>query len=356
MLRIGRALRHRNYRLFFFGQGTSLVGTWLTRVATGWLVYRLTSSALLLGVVGFAGQIPTFLLAPFAGVVVDRVDKHRVLVVTQVFAMVQSGLLAFFALRGTITIWHVLVLSAFQGMINAFDMPARQAFVVEMVDDRADLPNAIALNSSMVNAARLVGPAAAGALIAAFGEGGCFAVDAASYAAVIASLLAMRVPPAAPRQRGKRAVTELADGFRYAARSPAIRSVLMLLAVSSFVGMPFMVLLPMIVVSVLGGGPHLLGYLTGASGVGALAGALYLAARRSTSGLGRVVAVTSLMFGGGLAAFSRANVTWLALALIVVTGAGMMVQMAASNTIIQTVVDDAHRGRVMSLFAMSFFG
>src|SRR5271155_3067882 len=190
---IGRALRHRNYRLFFCGQSVSLIGTWLTRVATSWLIYRLTGSALLLGVLGFAGQIPTFLLAPLAGVLVDRWDRYRVLVVTQVLAMVQSALLAWLALAGVIQVWHVLALSVLQGLINAFDMPARQSLVVQMVEDREDLPNAIALNSSMVNAARLLGPAIAGALIAAVGEGWCFFVDAVSYLAVLGSLLLMRI-------------------------------------------------------------------------------------------------------------------------------------------------------------------
>ncbi len=355
-MQLGRALRHRNYRLFFAGQGTSLIGTWLTRVATGWLVYRLTHSALLLGVVGFASQIPTFLFAPLAGVLVDRTNKHRLLVVTQIAAMLQSGLLAYFALRGTITVWHVLVLSIAQGIINAFDMPARQAFVVEMVEDRADLPNAIALNSSMVNGARLIGPAAAGALIAAFGEGGCFAIDSASYLAVIASLLMMRVAPRPARAPGKRVFAELADGFRYVAASRPIRSVLTLLALSSLMGMPYMVLLPMIVATVLHGGPHLLGYLTGASGVGALGGALYLASRNSVLGLGRVIPLAALGFGAGLVLLSRSHTAWLSLAFMLVTGAGMMIQMASSNTVIQTLVDDEKRGRVMSLYAMSFFG
>ena len=356
MISLGRALRHRNYRLFFLGQGTSLIGTWLTRVATAWLVYRLTQSALLLGVVGFAGQIPAFLLAPLAGVIVDRTSRHRVLVVTQVLAMVQSGLLAFFALHGTVTVWHVLVLSVAQGLINAFEMPARQSFVVDMVEDRADLPNAIALNSSMVNGARLVGPAAAGALIAAFGEGGCFAIDAASYVAVIGSLLLMHVVPVPRRAARARILGDLAEGFRYVAASRTIRSILMLLALASLVGMPYMVLLPIVVGKVLDGGPYLLGYLTAASGVGALAGALYLASRKSVLGLGRVIALGALCFGGGLVAFSCSRTVWLSLVLMLVTGGGMMLQMAASNTVIQTLVDDEKRGRVMSLYAMAFFG
>jgi MFS family permease len=353
---MGRALRHQNYRLFFFGQGISLIGTWLTRVATSWLVYRLTGSALLLGLVGFAGQIPTFLLAPLAGVYVDRWNRHRVLVVTQALALIQSTLLAFFALTGTIAVAHVLALSVLQGIINAFDTPARQAFVVEMVEDREDLPNAIALNSSLVNGARLVGPSVAGVLIALVGEGYCFAVDAVSYLAVIASLLLMRVAPRAPAAAPRAALTELREGFRYAAGFAPIRSILLLLALVSLTGIPYTVLMPMFAAGVLGGGPHTLGLLMGASGVGALTGALVLAARRSVLGLGRTLWVAGGIFGVGLVAFSFSRALPLSLVLMVVTGGGMMVQMAASNTLIQTLVDEDKRGRVMSFFTMAFFG
>src|SRR5262249_34578568 len=274
-----RALDHRNYRLFFIGQSISLIGTWMTRIATSWLVYRLTNSALLLGVVGFAGQLPSFLLAPVAGVLVDRWNRHRLLVATQALAMAQSLALAALTLTGAIKIWHVIALSAFQGMINAFDTPARQAFVVEMVDDRRDLPNAIALNSSMVNAARLLGPSVAGVLIDAVGEGYCFAVDAISYAAVIASLLLMRVK-AQPRAASRaRVLTDLAEGFRYVATFAPIRTILLLLALVSFTGIPYAVLMPVFAATVLHGGPHTLGLLMGASGVGAVLGVLWLAAR-----------------------------------------------------------------------------
>jgi MFS family permease len=353
---IGRALRHRNYRLFFSGQSVSLIGTWLTRVATSWLIYRLTGSALLLGILGFAGQIPTFILAPLAGVLVDRWDRYRVLVVTQVLAMIQSGLLAALALTGVINVWHVLALSVFQGLINAFDMPARQSLVVQMVEDRADLPNAIALNSSMVNAARLVGPAAAGVLIAAVGEGWCFFVDAVSYLAVIASLLLMRIEPRPQKARSTRVLHEMRKGFRYASGFAPIRAVLLLLAVVSLMGMPYSVLLPVIAREVLGGGAGTLGALTASSGLGALASALYLASRKSVLGLGRVIVGATALFGVGLIGLSRVGVLWLALPVMLVTGGGMMLQMASSNTIIQTIVDEDKRGRVMSLFAMAFFG
>ncbi|XXU18473.1 MFS transporter [Sorangium sp. So ce861] len=354
---MGRALRHRNYRLFFFGQGASLIGTWLTRVATSWLVYRLTNSALLLGFVGFAGQIPTFLIAPIAGVLVDRWDRHRVLVITQALAMVQSALLAAFALTGTITVWHVLSLAAFQGVINAFDTPARQAFVVQMVEAREDLSNAIALNSSMVNGARLLGPSIAGVLIAAVGEGWCFAVDAVSYLAVIASLLAMRI--ARPAQRAAKrgdVLADLREGFRYVSSFAPIRAILLLLALVSLTGMPYAILMPVFAGEVLHGGAHTLGLLMAASGVGAVAGALWLASRRSVLGLGRALWIAGALFGLGLVGFSLSRSVWLSAPLLMIIGGGMMVQMAASNTLLQTIVDEDKRGRVMSFYAMAFFG
>jgi MFS family permease len=353
---IGRALRHRNYRLFFFGQSISLIGTWLTRVATSWLIYRLTGSALLLGLLGFAGQIPTFILAPLAGVLVDRWDRYRVLVVTQVLAMIQSGLLAALAITGVINVWHVLALSVLQGFINAFDMPARQSMVVQMVEDRADLPNAIALNSSMVNGARLLGPAAAGLLIAAVGEGWCFFIDALSYLAVLGSLLLMRVERRAQTVRATHVLHEMAEGFRYASGFAPIRALLLLLAAVSLMGIPYSVLLPVIAREVLGGGAGTLGALSASAGLGALVGALYLASRRSVLGLGRVIVASAALFGVGLVGFSRVGVLWLSLPLVLVAGGGMMLQLSASNTVLQTIVDEDKRGRVMSLFAMAVFG
>ncbi|HTG34766.1 MAG TPA: MFS transporter [Thermoanaerobaculia bacterium] len=353
-----RALRHPNYRLFFAGQTVSLVGTWMTRIATSWLVYRLTGSALLLGLVGFAGQIPSFLLAPFAGVLVDRWNRHRLLVVTQILAMLQSAALAGLTLAGVINIWHVLALSLCQGLINAFDMPARQAFVVEMVEKREDLPNAIALNSSMVNAARLLGPSLGGVIIAAVGEGWCFALDAASYVAVIASLLLMHLALRQRRAVGRetKVLHELREGWAYVVGSPAIRSILLLLALVSLVGMPYTVLMPVFASKILGGGPHTLGFLMAATGVGALSGAVFLANRRSVLGLGRVIPLMSGLFGAGLIGFSLSRSLWLSLPLLVATGLGFMVQMAASNTLLQTLVDDDKRGRVMSFYTMSIMG
>lgn len=353
---LGRALRHRNYRLFFAGQGTSLIGTWLTRVAMSWLVYRLTGSELLLGTVGFASQIPMFLLAPFAGVVVDRVDRHRMLVITQALAMVQSALLAVLTISGVVTVTHIAVLALFQGLINAFDMPARQAFVVEMVEAREDLANAIALNSSMVNAARLLGPALAAVLIAAVGEGWCFAIDAASYLAVIGSLLAMTLTRRPRQSRRADFLAELREGVGYVARSVPVRTILLMLALVSLTSMPYTVLMPVFAAEVLHGGPHTLGVLMAASGVGALLAALWLASWRSVHGLSRLVAFAAAGFGGALIAFSLSRTMWLSVPLMVAAGAGMMLQMAASNTLVQTVVEERVRGRVMSLYSVAFLG
>ena len=352
-----RALGHRNYKLFFSGQSISLIGTWMTRIATSWLVYRLTGSALLLGVVGFAGQIPSFMLAPFAGVLVDRWNRHRLLIATQILALLQSLALAILALTGLITIWHVILLSVFQGLINAFDMPARQAFVVEMVEKREDLANAIALNSSMVNAARLLGPSLGGVIIAAVGEGWCFMIDAVSYLAVIASLLAMKLTPRLKRQKdGANILQQLREGWTYAFRFAPIRNVLLLLALVSLVGMPYTVLMPVFANEVLHGGPYTLGLLMAASGVGALVGAMFLAARKSVLGLGKYIPLMAGAFGAGLIAFSFSRILWLSLLLMVVTGLGFMVQMAASNTVLQTIVEEDKRGRVMSFYTMAFMG
>jgi len=351
-----RALRHRNYRLFFSGQTVSLVGTWITRIATSWLVYRLTHSVFLLGVVGFFGQIPTLVLAPFAGVLVDRWNRHRILVVTQVLSMLQSAALAALTFAGIITVADILVLQVVQGVINAFDTPARQAFVVEMVSDRADLPNAIALNSSMVNASRIIGPSIGGVLIAIAGEGWCFSLDAISYLAVIASLMAMRLEQSPPRTAETRLLDELRSGLRYVSTFLPVRDSLFLLALVATMGMPYTVLMPAIAVNVLHGGPHTLGYLMTASGVGALAGAFYLASRRTVLGLGRVIVTATAAFGAGLVAFSFSRQLWLSLLVLPVVGGGMMVEMASTNTILQTIVEDDMRGRVMSFYTMAFLG
>jgi MFS family permease len=353
---IGRALRHRNYRLFFSGQSVSLIGTWITRIATSWLVYRLTNSALLLGLVGFCGQIPTLLLAPFAGVIVDRWDRHRILVWTQALSALQSLALALFALSGAITVEWILALQVLQGVINAFDTPARQAFVVQMIEDRADLPNAIALNSTMVNGSRIIGPSIGGIIIALVGEGWCFMIDAISYIAVIASLLAMRVAATPPRTSSESVIDELRTGYRYVTGFPPVRTALTLLAIVSAMGMPYTVLMPVIASRVLHGGPHTLGFLMTASGLGAVAGALYLASRRSVLGLGRVMVVATLAFGSGMIAFGLARSLWLALLILPIAGGGFMIEMASTNTILQTITKEELRGRVMAFYTMAFLG
>ena len=351
-----RALRHRNFRLFFGGQTISLIGTWMTRIATAWLVYRLTHSALLLGTVSFAGQIPTFLVAPFAGVWIDRLDRRQVLVWTQTLAMVQSFALAGLTFSGLITIHWILFLSVMQGIVNAFDMPGRQSFMVQMVEDRADLSNAIAINSSMVNVARLIGPSLAGILIAATNEGWCFLIDGISYVAVIASLLMMRVHIPAIRRKATSTFHEMKEGWSYVSGFLPIRTILLLFALVSLMGMPFVVLMPVFAATVLHGGPHTLGFLMGAMGVGALVSALSLAARRSVRGLIRMIPVAAGVFGLGLIGFGLSRTFWLSMAMVLVAGAGMMQGMASSNTIIQTLTSEDKRGRVMSYYTMAFVG
>ena len=352
-----RALAYRNYRLFFAGQVVSLVGTWITTTANNWLVYRLTGSALLLGTVAFASQVPAFLLGPFAGIVVDRIDRHKLLVITQTISMVQSFALAALVFSGHVTIGWLIALGVVQGLVNAFDMPARQSFLLTMIDNKEDLGNAIALNSSMVNLARLVGPSVAGIIIAAVGEGWCFAIDGISYCAVIVALLRMRIARSPARPAGDRhAVADFLEGLRYAIGFHAIRSVILLLAVVSLVGVPYSVLMPVFAATVFQGGPHTLGLLMTSSGCGALLGALWLAGRRSVVGLGRVIPTAAAVFGLGLIGFSLASTLWFAIPCLVVAGFGFMVQMASSNTIVQTIVDDEKRGRVMSFYMMAFLG
>jgi MFS family permease len=351
-----RALRHRNYRLFFSGQGISLIGTWMTRVATAWLVYRLTGSAFLLGLVSFSGQIPILFLGPVAGVWVDRLDRRRVLVATQVLSMMQSFALAALALAGVITVREIILLNLFQGAVNAFDMPARQAFVIEMVEDHEDLGNAIALNSSMVNAARLVGPSVAGILIAAVGEGYCFLIDGFSYMAVIASLLLMAVPVRSVERAKEGVISELREGWDYVRGFRPIWSILLLLALISLVGMPYTALMPIFASQILHGKAHTLGFLMAAVGVGALSGAIRLAVRKSVLGLGRVIPMTAAGFGAGLVAFAASRQLWLSLLLLGMTGFCFMQQMASSNTILQTIAEDKKRGRVMSFYSMAIQG
>jgi MFS family permease len=351
-----RALRHRNFRLFLTGQVISLTGTWMQQVAVAWLVYRLTRSALLLGLVGFAGQIPGLVLAPFAGVWVDRVDRLRLVVLTQALSMVQALALAVLVLGGSVRVWHVVALGVFLGLVNALDIPARQAFLVEMVGGREDLSNAIALNSSAFNAARLVGPSIAGFALARLSEGMVFLVNALSYVAVIAALLAMKVPARAARVELEPFWKNLREGIAYAAGFAPIRIILMLIVVVSFAGVPFTVLMPVFATEVLHGGARTLGLLTSALGLGALAGALTLAARASVRGLGRVIAASGFVFGGSLTAFSFSTALPLSLLLLFLSGYGMMALTASSNTVLQTIVEDEKRGRVMSFYAAAFMG
>jgi MFS family permease len=350
-----RSLRHRNFQLFFGGQLISLVGTWMQSVAQSWLVYRLTGSSLLLGLVGFAGQIPVFLLAPIGGAVADRTPRRRVLVATQTTSMLLAFVLAAVTLLGLVQPWHVFVLAALLGVVNAFDIPARQAFVVEMVG-REDLSNAIALNSSMFNGARAVGPAVAGVLVSAIGEGWCFFANAVSFIAVIAGLLAMRLPPAASAQIPGSALEHIAEGFRFVAHERAVRALLLLVGLVSLSVMPYAVLMPVFADRILGGGAATLGLLMGASGVGAVIGALLLAARRELSGLGAWIAGSGMALGASLILFAISRSFAASLALLVPVGMFMMIETAGSNTLVQAMVPDELRGRVMAVYSMMFMG
>ena len=353
---IVRSLRHRNFRLFFGGQSISLIGTWMQRIALGWLVYRMSNSAFLLGLVGFAGQIPTFFFASFAGVLADRRSRHRILILTQSLAMVQAFILSFLVFSHLIRIWHIIVLAVFLAIVNAFDMPTRQAFLVEMVEDKKDLGNAIALNSSMVNGARLLGPTAAGMLIAAFGEGTCFLINAITYMAVIVSLLLMQIERKNGQPRQSKVWQELKDGFRYAAGFAPIRDILLIFALVNLVGMPYMVLMPVFAKDVLHGGPSALGFLMGCSGLGALGGAVFLASRKSVLGLEKMIPIAATIFGSALIVFSFSRLLFFSLGLMMLTGSGQMIMMATSNTLLQTIVDDDKRGRIMSFYTMAFMG
>lgn len=351
-----RSLRYRNYRLFFTGQSVSLIGTWIQSITIPWLVYHLTNSAFLLGVVGFAGQIPIFLIAPFAGVITDRLNRYHLLILTQVAAMAQAFVLAFLYLSGHIQVWHVILLSALLGVINAFDVPVRQSFMIEMVEKKEDLANAIALNSSMVNGARLLGPSIAGLLIALTGEGICFLLNGISYLFVITSLLMMKITPRVIAKKSKHVLKEMREGFNYTFGFPPIKYIILLLALVSLTAMPYAVLMPVVAKDVLHGGSHTYGFLMGASGLGALLGALFLASRKNVLGLDKIIAMAAATFGAALIAFSFSRHFGLSLALMIFIGLGMMLQMASSNTIIQTIVDDDKRGRVMSFYTMAFMG
>ena len=351
-----RALGSRNFRLFFAGQTVSLIGTWIQSIAMSWLVYRLTGSAFMLGIVGFMSQFPVLVITPFAGVAADRWNRHHMVIVTQAGQMLQAMALAALTLTGTVRVWQILALSAFVGIVNGFDIPGRQSFLVEMVESKDDLANAIALNSSMFNGARLVGPAIAGALIAVVGEGWCFFINGVSFLAVLGALLAMRVPPRQHTHTDARLIAQLREGFTYAFGFPPIRAVLLLLALVSLIAQPYAVLMPVVATRVLHGGADTLGFLMAATGLGALTGALYLAGRASVVGLGRVIVVAAVLFAAGLFGLALSHETWLSCAFLVLAGFGMMVHAASSNTILQTITDEHMRGRVISIYTVAFLG
>lgn len=350
------ALKSRNYRLFFAGQGISLIGTWMTQLATVWLVYSLTNSPLMLGVVGFTSQIPSFFLAPFGGVFVDRFSRYYTLIGTQILAMIQSLALAVLALTGVIQVWHIIVLSLLQGFINALDAPARQAFVPELVEHRDDLANAIAINSTMINGARLIGPAIGGLLIANIGIAYCFLVDGISYIAVIAALLAMRIKPNKIPATTDNALQQIKEGFVYAFSFPPIRSILLLSALVSLMGLQNTILVPIFADKILKGGAETLGFLMAASGVGALTGGIYLATRQTILGIGKLIALAPGILGIGLIGFALSRFLPLSLFTMLFVGLGTILQVAGSNTLLQTIVEEDKRGRLMSLYTMSFLG
>jgi MFS family permease len=353
---IFRSLKYKNYRLFFSGQSISLIGTWMQRIAMPWLVYHMTGSELLLGIVSFAGQIPTFLLSPVAGVISDRLNRYHLLIITQVLSLVQASILAVLSLTGNIEIWHIAVLSIILGCINAFDMPSRQSFVVDMVGNKEDLGNAIALNSLMFNSARIIGPSIAGILLAVTSEGICFLINAISYIFVIASLLMMNIEISPIRIGGSRIFKELREGLEYILGFSPIKQLLILLSIVSLTGMSYTVLMPVFAKDVLQGGSQTYGFLMGASGIGALFGAVYLASRTTVLRLGRIVPAAAILFGSGLIVLSFLRLFPVALFLMFFVGCGMMLQTAASNTILQTITDDDKRGRVMSFYTMAVMG
>ena len=350
------AFRSRNYRLFFAGQGLSLIGSWMTQVATVWLVYQLSASPWLLGIVGFTSQIPSLIFLPFAGVLVDRWNRHHVIVWTQILSMIQSLTLAVLALTGVVNIWHLIGLSLFQGIVNSFDAPARQAFVPEMIERKEDLANAIAINAAMFNGARLIGPAAAGVVLGAYSAGICFLIDGISYIAVIIALLAMKLQPQTIKPVSGNALQRLKEGFAYAFGFAPIRAIILLLALVSFWGMQYTVLVPIFATKILNGGPDALGFLMAASGIGALFGAVYLSTRKSIVGIGKIIAYSPALLGIAIVGFAVSRVMWISLLMMLLSGVGFILQFASSNTFLQTIVEDDKRARVLSIYTMAFFG
>lgn len=353
---IFRSLQYRNYRLFFGGQSISLIGTWMQRIAMPWLVYHLTGSTFLLGLVSFAGQIPTFLLAPLAGVVTDKFSRYRVLLITQVISLLQALILALLSLSGVIQIWHIVVLSIALGCVNAFDVPSRHSFVIEMVEKKEHLGNAIALNSMMFNGARLIGPSIAGLILATAGEGICFLINAVSYIFVVMSLLSMKIQKKEIIRKSGNLLNDMKEGFRYTFGFVPIKHLLILLGIVSLMGSSYQVLMPVFAKEILHGNSSTFGFLMGAAGVGALAGAIFLASRETLIKLGRIIPAASAMFGAGLVVLSFTKYFPVSLLLMIIIGLGLMLQTASSNTILQTITDDDKRGRVMSFYTIAIMG
>ncbi len=352
-----RAMKYKNYRLFVGGQSLSLIGTWIQMVAVTWLVYKMTNSAFILGIVGFSGQLPLFIIAPFAGVIADRWDKKRILLITQSLALVQALILSIIVFTKVVMIWHLIALSIFLGIINAFDMPVRQAFVVDMLDNqKQDLGNAIALNSSMVNGARLIGPSIAGILIATVGDGWCFAINCLSYLAVIISLIRMEIIIIPKKRSQTQVITQLKQGFSYTFGFKPIRYLLLLLALVSLIGTPMTLLAPVFAKDFLHGNASTFGFLMSAYGTGALVGAVYLLNKKNVLGLGKLIGFAVMVFGAGMIAFSLSRVLWLSIIIMMFSGMGMMLHVASTNTLLQTITEENKRGRVMSFYAMAFRG
>lgn len=352
-----RALQNRNYRLFFSGQCISVTGSWIQQVAINWLVYSLTKSALLMGVIMFAGSIPSLFLSPLAGVVVDRINKYHVLIMLQTLFMIEAFILAMLTLTGIIQVWHIVLLSISIGITNAFDMPLRQAFVIHLIDRSEDLGNAISLNSSSMNLALLIGPAIAGTLIAAFGEGICFLINSLSYLAVITALFAMRIDaPPVHETNGKNVFQEFHEGFKYVSDSFPMRNIIIYLATVSLVGMSYIVIMPIFAKEILHGNAQTLGFLLSTVGIGAMSGALYLAGRKTILGLEKWICIASLILGLGLVELAFTDKFIIALVALFFIGFGMIVIIASCNTLVQDIVDDDKRGRVMSLYTMAFMG
>ncbi len=351
-----RSFRYRNYRLFFIGQGTSLIGTMMQATAMSWLIYRLTKSAFFLGLFGFLVQLPVVVFTPLAGVLADRLERRRVIIITQILAMAQAVVLTALVFLHVASIQSISLLAIALGVVNAFEMPMRQAFVNEMIEQKDDIGNAIALNSSLFNGARLIGPSLAGLLVAAVGEGWCFLINAVSYLAAIASLAAMRTRPRQFAVHHPHVLAGMKEGLLYAWRNTSIRAILLLVALSSFAGMSFGALMPIFAATVFKGGPRTLGFLGSAVGIGALLGAVYLASKKNPVRFGLILPAAAALFGAGLTAFSLTRIFWLALVFLAIGGFGMMTQMAASNTLLQTMADDDKRGRVMGAHVFAFVG